>query len=150
VGMMQNFQLKFEDFKQSCIRIFTKHPEIMIAYLYGSVVRNQTHKFSDLDIGIVAAHIEKINPLYSLEIQQELENILNIASKIPLDIHILNDASPRFLHQIIKEGKLLYFRDLDFKDEYELQVIHKYLDIKPLLEIFDNNYLEQNISGPNE
>ena len=67
----------------------------------------------------------------SLEIEKEFEN------KIKIDLCILNDATPRFLYNIIKSGRIIHFKDETIKHEYEIKVLYEYFDIKPLLDMYD-------------
>ncbi len=135
--------LKF--FKEKAAIVFKKHPEIMIVYLYGSTVQKKTHKFSDIDIGLVLSPKTETDALYTIEIQNELEEILGLITNRLIDVRILNGTSPSFLNQAVRKGIQIYCVDQDFKDEFELYVLHTYFDFKPYLEMFENNYLNSNL-----
>jgi len=57
--------------------------------------------------------------------------------KIEIDLRILNDSTPRFLNQVIKYGKLIFSKNESIQYEFELKVFRQYLDIKPMLDMFD-------------
>lgn len=132
-------------FKEKTAIVFKKHPEILIVYLYGSTVQKKTHKFSDIDIGLVLSPNTETDALYTIEIQNELEEILGLFTNRLIDVRILNGSSPSFLNQAVRKGIQIYCVDQDFKDEFELHVLHTYFDFKPFLEMFENNYLNLNL-----
>ncbi|MHA1719876.1 MAG: type VII toxin-antitoxin system MntA family adenylyltransferase antitoxin [Promethearchaeota archaeon] len=150
MGEIEAEKLDLIYIKEQTTKVFEKHPEIMIAYLYGSIVQKRTHKYSDIDIGIVLSPKIERDPLYSNEIQIELEEILNQITNRIIDVRVLNDSSPRFLNQAVYKGFLIYCADEDFKNEYELQVLHDYFDFKPILDMFENNYLKLNLGEKSE
>ena len=135
----------FKNFKEKAAIVFKKHPEIMIVYLYGSTVQKKTHKFSDIDIGLVLSPNTETDALYTIEIQNELKEILGLITNRLIDVRILNGTSPSFLNQAVRQGIQIYCLNQDFKDEFELYVLHTYFDFKPYLEMFENNYLNMNL-----
>jgi len=66
---------------------------------------------------------------------------------VKLDLRILNEATPRFLFNVLKEGILLYCKNIH--SEYEIRVISKYVDIKPMLDYFDRLSIEE-VLGPDD
>jgi predicted nucleotidyltransferase len=131
-------------------QVFSTHEEIRIAYIYGSYVQGNLTKFSDIDIGIV--HARDFNPgaLYTVSLQLELEDWFRKDTSVQFDIRTLNGANPRFLNQAVRHGKRIYSTDPTFTAEYEVYVTRAYLDIKPLLDTFDANYMKQNVGDLGE
>ncbi len=128
--------ISIKELKQVINVIFRQHSEIQLAYIYGSYAQGSHTEFSDIDIGVILKENFKEPPLYFAELSSKIEKCFNY--KINVDLRILNNATPRFLFQVIKSGIILYSQDNNFKDEYEIKVIHQYLDIKPMLDMFDN------------
>ena len=137
--------LDLEYFKEASTTVFKKHSEIIIAYIYGSTIQNTVHKFSDIDVGLVLSPNFEPQALYSIGIQYELETLIKTITNRLIDVRILNGSSPRFLNQAVSRGVQIYCSDQDFKDEFEIRVLHAYLDIKPILDMFENAYLIENI-----
>ncbi len=128
--------IPIEELKSVVSELFKQYDEIQIAYLYGSYATDFKNKFSDIDIGIVLESNFKESPLYFARLSSKIEASYHYG--IEIDLRILNTCSPRFLFQVIKNAKILYVNDNNFKDEYELKVINQYLDIKPMLDMLDN------------
>jgi len=127
--------IQTDELKTVVNTLFIQFNEIQIAYLYGSYAIELQNKFSDIDIGIVLEKDFKESPLYFARLSSKIEEIYSY--KIDVDLRVINNSSPRFLFQVIKNAITLYVKDINFKDEYELKVINQYLDIKPMLDEFD-------------
>ena len=136
--------MKREEFKiistKELVRIVNKvlsnHHEVILSYLFGSYVLGNKNEFSDIDIGILLDREFKRPHLYqvdlSLEIEKEFDN------KIEIDLCILNNATPRFLYNVIKNGYIVYSKDDTIQHEFEIRILYEYLDIKPILDMHDN------------
>ncbi len=115
--------------------VFNKRDEILLCYLYGSYVSGNRSEFSDIDLGVLLDNTYKKHYLYivdlSMEIEKEFEN------KIKVDLNILNDATPRFLYNIIKSGNIIHSKDEMLQHEYEIRILYDYLEIKPILDMYD-------------
>ena len=135
--------ISIEDLRSTLQEVFSLFPEIMIAYLYGSYANNNQNEFSDVDVGIVINESERSKTFDILGIGAQIEKKFNY--EIELDLRILNDCPPRFLHQVLKNGFLLYNVNNSFKDEFELRVITEYLDIKPILDSFDQRTIVRSL-----
>jgi hypothetical protein len=133
--------ITIEEIKQKVNQIFQSHSEIILTYLYGSYAQGHQTKFSDIDIGIVLKDNFQEKSLYFAQLNMELEKAFE--DRINADVRILNRCPPRFLFQVIKHGVLLHCKDKTFKDEFEIKVITEYIDIKPLLDHFDNLFLRE-------
>jgi predicted nucleotidyltransferase len=133
--------IPIEDLKEKISEMFESHGEIIVSYLYGSYAQGYQTKFSDIDVGVLLREDFQESPLYFAELGSEIEKEFNY--RINVDVKILNEKPPRFLFQVLKHGILLYCRDPTSRDEFEVKVITQYLDIKPLLNHFDNLFLRE-------
>jgi predicted nucleotidyltransferase len=130
-----------EELKSKIAKICKKYKKILIAYLYGSYAVEKHTKFSDIDISVVLINDFEEPPLYFAQLANKFEKAFH--NKINIDLRILNKQLPHFLFQVIKTGEIIYYRDRNFKDEFELRVITQYLDIKSLLDYFDNLFVKE-------
>ncbi|KKN37072.1 hypothetical protein LCGC14_0767210 [marine sediment metagenome] len=133
--------VQIEELKSVVDALFMQFSEIQIAYLYGSYAKELQNEFSDIDIGIVLENDFKESPLYFAKLCSKIEEIYSY--KIEVDLRVINNSSPRFLFQVIKNARTLYVKDINFKDEYELKVMNQYLDIKPMLDEFDRISIQE-------
>jgi predicted nucleotidyltransferase len=132
----QKFKIvTIEEIRDAAVSVFKLHPEMVFGYLYGSYATHHHDEFSDIDIAIVE---NRSNSHYHADILDtgiKIENRLN--RDVNVDVRVLNDCTPRFTYQVIKNGVLLYCTDEIRKEEFEISAIRMYLDIKPMLDAFD-------------
>jgi predicted nucleotidyltransferase len=81
-------------------RALEERSEVMLAVLYGSLLRETS--FRDVDVAVYLK--ENLDPLdYQLTLSMELEKLLSL----PVDAKVLNNAPPWFLKKILEEGRVL-------------------------------------------
>ncbi len=115
--------------------------EIVAAYLFGSAALGRMHKESDIDIGILLDGKYKPDALYTSKVARIVNK--SLALKTEVDVRILNNASSRFLFQVIKSGKLLMSKDEKKRVLFETDAISRYLDFKPFYRMYDEKRHER-------
>jgi predicted nucleotidyltransferase len=106
--------------------------EIAAAMLFGSAATDTTHPESDIDIAVLVdglpgeADLMRLATTYTIA----LEDLLNK----PVDIVMLNTASPLLRYQIFKKGKLVFARDPMRVQRFIGDAIVEYLDEIVLIE----------------
>jgi len=123
------------DLERTINRVFNNREEVLLGYLYGSYNLGNKTEFSDIDIGIILDKSFKKHYLYQVDLSLEIEK--EFVNKIEIDLCILNDATPRFLYNIIKNGRIIHSKDKTVQHEFEIRVLYDYLEIKPLLDMYD-------------
>lgn len=103
-----------------------ENDKVLFAYLFGSVVENTESSISDIDIAIYTTKrlniSEKLQLIYELGKKTKFENI---------DITFLNETKNLFLSdKIIRKGKVIVDKDKDFRDDFEMDIIHITIDFK--------------------
>jgi predicted nucleotidyltransferase len=79
--------------------VLSSHPDIRLAYVFGSIARNRARQDSDLDVAVQA---EK--PLDSAMCIQLIED-LTLATGRPVDLVDLQTVGEPLLGQILKHGQ---------------------------------------------
>lgn len=108
-----------------------------LAYLYGSTARGEEWKKSDIDIAVLLKDLKSIekNPLYESRIAGELQK--QTEAERDLDIRVLNQRDPVYLHQVLKYGDCIYSESEKEKAEFETFALKKYWDFKPKIEEYN-------------
>ncbi|MEM2144630.1 MAG: nucleotidyltransferase domain-containing protein [Candidatus Jordarchaeaceae archaeon] len=115
--------------------VLTPHKEVIVAYLYGSMVKGYASEKSDIDIGLVLKRKFEPDALYPAKLAEEIEK--RLSGNREIDLRILNNQSPRFVYQVIKEGRVVFCRDEEERVAFETSVTKEYLDFKPFYEEYD-------------
>ena len=87
-------------------RAFRVIPEILLAYQYGSSVKHPDRNPRDIDIAVLLK--PGSSPERRFEIQTEVGDRLRRKFGKEVDVKILNETSPSFAHQVLKEGRLIF------------------------------------------
>lgn len=127
--------------KEQIREVLKEHNEILVAYLYGSMVKGYQGKGSDIDVGILLKKEFEADALYPARIAGEIKEKCSFNQEI--DVRILNKRPYRFLHQVITEGELILCTDEREKVRFETSVIDRYIDFKPFYEQYDKKRRER-------
>lgn len=107
------------------------HPEIKLAYLFGSQATGRTGAMSDFDFAFYADE-KDTRRLFDLKFTLS-DKISRALKTDKVDIIILNlTGSPELKYNIIKDGKLFYCEE-PFKVLIEPKILNEYFDFHDLL-----------------
>jgi len=100
-------------------------PEILFAYLFGSVVESDS--FQDVDVAVYVQDALGIGDSldYALKLSVELERMLRIS----VDIVLMNTAPDHLIHSISK-GRMLVNRDDDARVDFITSSWSRYFDVQ--------------------
>lgn len=139
--------ISIQELKQVTNDIFTQYDEIQLAYLYGSYARGVQTEYSDIDIGVLLKENFKEPSLYFAELSLKIEKCFK--HEINVDLRVINKGTPRFLFGLLINSKILFVRNTTLMHEFELKVIYKYQDIKPMLDTYDRISILEVLSNEN-
>ena len=112
-------------------RILTESAgDVVTAYLFGSVGRGTARPGSDLDVAVL--YSQDPPPTFEglpLRLQETLENAL----RVHVDVVVLNTASPDLRHRVLRDGTLLLDRDPGRRIRFEVQTRNEFFDLEPYL-----------------
>ena len=127
--------ISLAELERTINKVFNNHNEVLLCYLYGSYLFGNKTEFSDIDLGILLERNYKRHYLFQVDLSLEIEKLYN--SKIEIDLCVLNDATPRFLYNVLKNGYIIHSKNETNQHEFEIKVLYEYLEIKPLLDMYD-------------
>lgn len=103
-------------------RMLEKVDSIVFAYVYGGFVERGF--FRDVD---VAVWINSSEEAFGLEI--DLSSKLEAKLKVPIDIHVLNEAPLPFKHVVFTRGRFLFSRDEENRMRIVDETVRQYVDL---------------------
>jgi predicted nucleotidyltransferase len=123
--------MKIKDITDKILPVARSHPEIKLAYLFGSQVTGHTGIVSDFDF---AFYIDERDTKKLYDIKFVLMDEISLALKTDkVDIVILNLVkSPELKYNIIKEG-MLFFSEEPYQVLIEPRILNEYFDFHDLL-----------------
>jgi predicted nucleotidyltransferase len=112
--------------------IFRRHGHVVVAYLFGSAARGDTHERSDLDLAVLfdGRDLAGYRALWI-----DLRDALGARD---FDLVALNGAGPVLGFEILRDGRPLYARSVEELNEFERRAWHRYQDTRRLRAIGDD------------
>lgn len=124
--------MKVKIYLQKIKEIFLRH-KVVFAYLFGSQVKGDIGRLSDVDIALYLD--EDLNDSKRFNMKLKIMGELSaLFKRDDIDIVILNDAYPLLEHRIIKQGEVIFSEDEKKRVDYEVKAVMRYLDFKPFIE----------------
>jgi predicted nucleotidyltransferase len=117
---------------------FTNRKEVVLAYLFGSIMEKRSRPIHDIDIAVLVApdQLYSLNqdaPYgYSAEMNAKLAHLLQCEK---IDLVILNEASPLLLRKVIGKGMIIYCAAEVERIKFEVAALKKHADTANLREI---------------
>jgi hypothetical protein len=115
-------------------RVLEARPEILDAYLFGSVARGDAAEHSDIDVAVYVGPVDEGAFGYEAELTTELMKAL---ATNRIDVVRLNRASPLLYHRVLRHGIRLVARDLLATTAREGAALSRYCDYVPQLAKID-------------
>lgn len=113
---------------------FQKHPEIEVAYIFGSKALGRENLLSDIDIALLIDRERIKEEIYPYGYKAHiLADLLQLLKTNDVDLVILDEANPLLRHRILYFGKIIYSRDERKRIKFQVDTINKYNDYKYLL-----------------
>lgn len=135
-------KLQKQEIIKRLTNLFSHKPEIILAYLFGSVAEGKTHKFSDIDIGVYYKKEPSLKQYLQL-----INDVCEILETDDVDVVNMNSASPLIVHDILSYGKLLSCSNDDFYVNLRINTLRQYDDMMHILKIQGKYIFEEAMNG---
>lgn len=110
---------------------------IIFAYLFGSMARNEMHYGSDMDIAIYFKSNPTLNEIGNLNLK--IEESVNYKVDF-VQLNKLDKDNPVLAYSVVSEGIIITVKDIQIFNEYKKSVLLHYLDFKPINDLMNTNF----------
>ncbi|KKH49582.1 nucleotidyltransferase [Methanosarcina sp. 1.H.A.2.2] len=119
-------QSDLEQLEQKLREFFSKVEGVTLAYLFGSTVRGEANRLSDIDIAVLFDDtlLQKEAFDLQLEVISELTGLLKTNN---VDLVVLNDSPLLLTYNIIRDGIILKSYE-PVRVKFETKIMSRYLD----------------------
>ncbi len=114
---------------------FRNQPEVTAVFLFGSLIRGEAGKDSDVDVAILEARQQKIS---SGDAERRLNYVIALSRLLnqEVDIVLLKTAPALLKYQILLKGECLLDKNPSETTAFKAKAIIEYLDFKHTEEFF--------------
>ena len=123
------------------VAFLATQPDVIAAYLFGSLAQGRARPRSDVDTAILFA--DASDSLAVGDRQLQLMDELERFADREVDVVILNTAPPILQHQVLQHGRLLYERDRQARVDFEVRAGQIYADLKPMYDFHTKDLLQK-------
>jgi len=127
-------EITIDEIKNTLNGYLQKHPEIEVAYIFGSLAQGKTNALSDIDIAIITDSQQINNKTYRYGYKAEiLTDLIKLFKTNNIDLVILNKANTLLKHRVLHNGILIYSKNERERINFQIDTINKYNDFKQLI-----------------
>jgi predicted nucleotidyltransferase len=123
-----NYIVRMIPYEKELTEYFSSKDSIILAYLFGSTVRGDTCRLSDVDIGVLLDEKLSEKDRFDLELKL-ISEIANLIKKNKIDLVVLNEAPLLLSYNIIKNGIILKSSETE-RVNFETKILSMYMDEK--------------------
>jgi len=129
------------EWMSSLLEYLASQPDVVAAYVFGSVAQGRARPQSDVDIAVLlSADLDEETRFdRRLRLGWEVERLIGRQT----DLVVLNDAPPLLQHQVLKHGRLIFERDRAARVEFEVRAGQIYADLKPMYDFHTRDLLQK-------
>lgn len=117
---------------EKVISAFQSHPEVKLAYFFGSRAKNEEGPMSDYDFAVYLDEKDKKKVFETKFVL--MDEISRLIGTDKIDIVVLDiTENPEIKFFIIKEGKLIFEREAHYRVLVEPRIMNEYFDFYSML-----------------
>ena len=110
--------------------VLDRHPNVVLAYLFGSQVEGNVGPLSDIDFALLLDSLDETGTVRS-QLRSAIASAVGREQEV--DVVVLNRAPVELAYAVIAHGALIYERDIYSRVEYEARIMSLYGDYLPVL-----------------
>jgi len=127
-------------------KIFKKYG-VLFAYLFGSRAAGTAKKASDYDFAVMLGGKLSTEKKFAARCRI-ISELAGVLKNNDIDLVVLDDErSVFFRFVIVKEGRLIYNRDVGRRIDFELKAMNEYYDFAPFLEEYNKAFIKRELSA---
>jgi predicted nucleotidyltransferase len=112
----------------------TVDKSVVAVYLFGSCIRDETEKASDIDLAfLLDEQAYKADPISTMSPAYLIASEIAMHFDKETDVTILNSSSLELAYEIMVTGKSIYELDSELRLDYEIKIRGMYFDFKPFI-----------------
>ncbi len=128
ISAKTNYRIRMIPYEKELTEYFRSKDSIILSYLFGSTVRGDAGRLSDVDIGVMLDEKLSKKDRFDLELKL-ISEIAILIKKNKIDLIHLNEAPLLLAYNIIKSGIILKSDETE-RVKFETKILSMYMDEK--------------------
>jgi len=128
ISAKTNYIVRMIQYEKELTEYFSSKDSIILAYLFGSTVRGDTGRLSDVDIAVMLDEKLSKKDRFELELKS-ISEIATLIKKNKIDLVVLNEAPLLLAYNIVKNGIILKSNEIE-RVNFETKILSMYMDEK--------------------
>ena len=121
--------MAIEDIKKTLFPVFERSGSIRFSYLFGSMAKGEVAPLSDIDVAVYLSYVDR-EAFFDVKLSLH-RDICRALNRNDVDLVVLNTvANNMLIEDIIRHGVVIYDRDIDAREDYEVTSLHQAIDFK--------------------
>jgi predicted nucleotidyltransferase len=117
------------------VAFLATQPDIVAAYLFGSLAQGQATPRSDIDIAVLLTRVPDVLAGERDRQLQLMDDFRRFADR-EVDVVVLNDAPIILQNQVLRYGRRFYESDRRARVDFEVRSGQTYVDSRPMWDFF--------------
>ena len=110
------------------INTLAAEPDVVAAYLFGSLAHGTAGPLSDVDVGLLADDRRRAQAAC----ERTMDGLCRQLRTSRIDVVSLREASMPLRYRVVRDGLLVLCRDPGVVERFVAETVLQYLDFKPL------------------
>jgi uncharacterized protein len=115
--------------------LLEQRPEVLVGYLFGSVVSGRARPDSDVDIAVLVADDVMGDDPFRYRLNR-ISDLMSVLKRDDVDFVLLNEAPQLLAHRILKHGKLVFERSPSARVAFQVRTMNRYSDTQPIRDLY--------------
>lgn len=126
--------MNIEILREKLMPIFQRYG-VTCCYLFGSRAGHDFYPDSDIDLAVIFKNFSTTRHDLAMEIEIQ-DAFTEILVPMEIDLMFLQKAPVYLKFNVIKNGKVIFSSDEEFRTDFEDVTVRDYLDFKPVLDLY--------------
>lgn len=107
--------------------VVSGEPDVLVAYVFGSVARDTANALSDVDVAVLTSPGSDVSKRHP----ELVATVADVTGLERADVLMLDEAPIALAYRVLRDGRLLFSRDDPARIAHWMRTVDRYIDMAP-------------------